>query len=178
MLSLGEAAKHTGFSKPTLSRAIKNGKLSANRLDDGSYQIDPAELQRWQENNGHKNHPVTPHATDEVTPETPDETGVLQAEVRFLREQVEALKGERERERALLSDQLSDVRQDRDHWREQAERATRLLAAPPPVPPAEAVAAPPTATAERPSLLSRRFGRSKRESRCVQLLGTSSAMQV
>jgi excisionase family DNA binding protein len=44
--SLGEAAKEIGVSKPTVQRAIKSGRLSATRHDDGSYDIDPAELRR------------------------------------------------------------------------------------------------------------------------------------
>ena len=46
MFSLAQAAKATGKSRPTIARAIKNGKLSASRADDGSYEIDPAELAR------------------------------------------------------------------------------------------------------------------------------------
>jgi hypothetical protein len=46
MLSLAQAAKAAGKSKPTVQRAIKAGKLSALRRDDGSYEIDPAELAR------------------------------------------------------------------------------------------------------------------------------------
>jgi hypothetical protein len=46
MYSLAQAAKATGKSKPTIMRAIKAGKVSAMRRDDGSYQIDPAELHR------------------------------------------------------------------------------------------------------------------------------------
>src|SRR3954453_19833010 len=45
-LSLGQAAKETGMNKSTLSRAIKNGKLSATRQENGGYAIDPAELFR------------------------------------------------------------------------------------------------------------------------------------
>ena len=72
--TLGEAAKAVGFSKPTLSRAIKNGKLSAIRLDDGSYSIDAAELERWKDANGHRNGAVKRIATPAETPETPSET--------------------------------------------------------------------------------------------------------
>jgi hypothetical protein len=46
MYSLAQAAKASGKSKPTIMRAIKAGKVSAMRRDDGSYQIDPAELHR------------------------------------------------------------------------------------------------------------------------------------
>lgn len=45
-LSLIQAAKETGRSKSTIHRAIKSGKLSATRHEDGSYSIDPAELFR------------------------------------------------------------------------------------------------------------------------------------
>lgn len=154
-LSLGQAAKHIGFSKPTLSRAIKSGKLSATRLDDGSFSIDPGELERWNDNNGHKNHHETRIATEPETPETPDETGVLQVEIRFLRERVEALQSDRERERQAAAGQLADLRQDRDHWREQAERITRQLS-----PPAEgSIPAPPVA-AQAPKRSWWPFGRS------------------
>ncbi|MBV9482342.1 MAG: DNA-binding protein [Acidobacteria bacterium] len=44
--TLGEAAKATGKSKPTIARAIKRSLISATKTLDGSYQIDPAELSR------------------------------------------------------------------------------------------------------------------------------------
>lgn len=45
MFTLGTAAKHVGKSKPTISKAIKDGRLSANKVD-GVYQIEPSELLR------------------------------------------------------------------------------------------------------------------------------------
>src|SRR3954451_17963955 len=44
--TIGQAAKATGKSKPTISRAIKSGVMSATKNEDGSYTIDPAELHR------------------------------------------------------------------------------------------------------------------------------------
>ena len=44
--TLGEAAKATGLTKSGLSKAIKCGRVSANRTESGSYEIDPAELHR------------------------------------------------------------------------------------------------------------------------------------
>lgn len=44
--SISRAAKETGLSKSTISRAIKAGKISASRQDDGAYLIEPAELFR------------------------------------------------------------------------------------------------------------------------------------
>ena len=46
MLTLGQAAKASGKAKVTLARAIKSGRFSASRTEDGSYVIDPAELHR------------------------------------------------------------------------------------------------------------------------------------
>jgi hypothetical protein len=44
MLSLVEAARKIGIT--TLAKAIKSGRLSVSRKEDGSYEIDPAELAR------------------------------------------------------------------------------------------------------------------------------------
>lgn len=109
--TLGEAAKAAGFSKPTLSRAIKNGKLSAKRLDDGSYSIDPAELERWKDANGHRNGSVKRIAT---SPETPMHNSALQAEVEALRERIKV----GEMERGFLEQRVEDLK-------ERAERAER-----------------------------------------------------
>ena len=113
--TLGEAAKAVEFSKPTLSRAIKNGKLSAIRLEDGSYQIDAAELQRWKDSNGHRNgstrQMTTRGGTDVTLSETPGSSG-LEIEVVTLREQLRSA----EAARGFLEERVSDL-QDR------AERA-------------------------------------------------------
>jgi len=42
MLTLVEAARKIGIT--TLAKAIKSGRLSVSRKEDGSYEIDPAEL--------------------------------------------------------------------------------------------------------------------------------------
>src|SRR4051794_38414133 len=46
LLTWGQAARLTGHNKTTLSRAIKAGRLSGTRRDDGAYLIDVAELER------------------------------------------------------------------------------------------------------------------------------------
>src|SRR3954471_7324127 len=47
MVTLGEAARQLGLSKPTVSKAISKGQLSATRREDGSFAIDPSEIARW-----------------------------------------------------------------------------------------------------------------------------------
>ena len=112
--TLGEAAKVANFSKPTISRAIKNGKLSAKRLEDGSYSIDPAELERWSDSNGHRNAKSKRSETPSITPETPLDNSALQAEVEVLREQVKAAS----LEKGFLEQRVDDLK-------ERAERAER-----------------------------------------------------
>lgn len=46
--TLGTAAKRLGLSKPTVSKYLKEGKISGQKLDDGSYRIDGAELARFE----------------------------------------------------------------------------------------------------------------------------------
>ena len=83
--SLGTAAIATGKSKTTIHRAIKSGKLSAFKNDDGAFEIDPSELHRVFE-------PVTYGVTGNTTMEqsvTPDVTALLAQENDFLRLQLE-----------------------------------------------------------------------------------------
>lgn len=109
--TLGDAAKAVGKSKTTLHRSIKSGKISATKLEDGSYAIDPSELHR-----------VFPMVT-EVTPtgELPRNKPEHQGNtLEVLRIQLEMQEKERERERALLQETIADLREDRDKWRQQA----------------------------------------------------------
>ena len=46
LLTLNQAAKEAGKSKQTILDAIRNGRLSAPKDEQGRYQIDPAELFR------------------------------------------------------------------------------------------------------------------------------------
>lgn len=121
--TLGEAAKAVGFSKPTLSRAIKNGRLSAKRLDDGSYSIDAAELERWKDANGHRNGAVKRIATLDEAHETPHETSALQAEVEKLRAQVQS----DQCERGFLEQRIEDLKERADRAERKEDQLHALL---------------------------------------------------
>lgn len=45
-LSIREAVKHFDVSRPTLTKALKSGKLSGVQDSQGQWQIDPSELAR------------------------------------------------------------------------------------------------------------------------------------
>lgn len=120
MLTLGQAARLTGTSKTTLTRAIKAGRLSATRRDDGSYGIDEAELSRVYtvKVETPATGAVTGAAVHQATPERdPGDTLALRAEIEGLKAQL-----------ALMREHADELRHQRDGWQNQTESAQRLLA--------------------------------------------------
>jgi excisionase family DNA binding protein len=113
--TLGEAARAVGRSKTTLGRAIKSGRISAIRAENGSYLIDPAELHRvfTVTRNGHARmeRSVTP---DGVEPAPSPETLALRQ-----------LLTERER---LVEEQASTIRDLRQRLDREAEERRTLIA--------------------------------------------------
>ena len=108
--TLGQAAKETGVSKPTLSRAVKRGDLSAEGGGGKPYKIDPSELGRWLTSYRERNPETTVTTTQSETPETPNVNKELEAEIEALREQVERGEAERMRERTQLEAHIDDLR--------------------------------------------------------------------
>ena len=108
-LTLSQAARALGKSKSTLNRAIKTGRLSATRNEDGTFSINPAELYR-----------AFPEPSENAKLERgreQDRTVVpddLSSRISLLQQLLE-----REREA------VADLKEDRDRWRQQA---TSLLA--------------------------------------------------
>ena len=119
MLTLGQAARLTGRGKTTLTRAIRAGRLSATRRDDGGYLIDPSELARIYD--------VTPetgaaagYAAHRATPDGDPSDSEVKAALAIAEEKIEGLK-------ALLAERdkvLEEVRTSRDDWKTLAERLT------------------------------------------------------
>ena len=120
MLSLGQAARLAGIGKTTLTRAIRAGKVSATRRDDGRYEIDPAELGRVYDIKAETPETVTAtgdvvhQATPAARPRDPLDVRVATAEAE--------LTGARQLIKTLEA-QVEDLRGDRDGWRQQAEMA-------------------------------------------------------
>lgn len=111
-LSAREAAKAAGKAVTTITRAIENGKLSAGKTDSGGYDIEPAELFRVFPKIGS----ATPSELHTATHNETPENKALQREVELLREA------------------LADARQERDRWRDMADRLALAPPAPPPAP--------------------------------------------
>lgn len=131
--SLSHAAKVAKLSKSTVHRAIKSGKLSAKRLDDGAYIIDASELARVfpPEMGNPLPEPVMNHLTgrSETAAATTELPGTLETELAVLRAKValleDHLRQERDqhlRERETLNDQLHRERELSDDFRERLTR--------------------------------------------------------
>lgn len=126
--TLGEAAKATGISKASISRAVSSGRISATKNGDGSFSIEPVEL--------HRVYPpksvVTVSPTPNVTPDThhantrntPD-SNVLQAKLDAALEQL------RDRE-GTIGDLRQRLDRSEDERREAQARVIGLLAGPEP----------------------------------------------
>ena len=108
--TLGQAAKETGVSKPTLSRAVKKGDLTAEGGGGKPYRIDPSELGRWLTGYRERNPDVSTSATPSETLETFSGNKDLEAEVNTLREKIVREETERARERVQLEAHIADLR--------------------------------------------------------------------
>ena len=95
MLTLGQAAKLTGLSKPTLSKYIKRGDISAVKKENGEYYIEPSELDRYISANRQQ-------SVNNLQLETPINDSNLQFTLNALHEVIDQLKSERDNLRARL----------------------------------------------------------------------------
>lgn len=101
--TLGQAAKATGKSKSTISKALKSGKISYTEKSSSGYEIEASELFR-----------VFPANTDNQPQneqiETPDVNGKERLELERLRTENEYLKEERDYLRRSLDDESEERR--------------------------------------------------------------------
>jgi predicted site-specific integrase-resolvase len=111
--TLGQAAKATGINKMTIGRAIRSGKISAAKNQNGEYDIDPSEL--------HRVFPPVSQSdvtkSEHVTIRYPDSDMLLQ--------RVKELEIRLESAHERISDRdksISEIRKERDDWKEQAQR--------------------------------------------------------
>src|SRR4051794_19986258 len=124
VLSIRDAAKEAGVSRSAIFRAIRSGRISAPRKENGDYAIDPAELFRVFEpkptetRDGGGSRPAGQSEQGRETAETVETTAALKAEIAALKELVRRLDQDKD-----------DLKAERDKWSAQAERLA--LSAPP-----------------------------------------------
>lgn len=117
----GQAAQATGKNIATITRAIKSGKISAQKDASGAWRIDASELHRVFPLNSQDLRKTQMQSEASAWQEqSKSQMAVLEPELAALRERVEA-------QVKLLEEragQIADLKEDRDHWRQQA---TNLL---------------------------------------------------
>ena len=108
-LTLNQAAKECGRSAGTLSKAVKNGRLSvAEKGDDGSFKIDPAELFRV--------FPRPKETLENEQLETPKETQATPREIEFLQQM-----------NAQMAETIADLRRRLDDERDERQRLAIMM---------------------------------------------------
>ena len=122
-LTLRQAADLCGASRSTIHRALKSGKLSGTRIEDGAWDIEPSELARvfpWD-----ISEPVQRDNSGQGKERTSEKEAVLAVKVEMLEHQLE-------RER----DTIADLRKrlDRAEDRVLALTSQTLPPAPEPTP--------------------------------------------
>lgn len=136
-LSLSQAARLTGRSKSTIGRAIKSGRLSATRNEDGTFGINPAELLRAFPKGGSEpgmdgvdepsRNPL--HGTSGTGLE-PDEIRALREELTKAQQRAAAAEAKAE-ERAAAADEradtIADLRARLDREGEERRKLTAIL---------------------------------------------------
>lgn len=125
-LTLNEAAEQVGRSKGTISKAVKDGRLSVHSKQGKTFNIDPIELDRWNKaypvRNRHKNQQKTEVEQIE-TPKNTNENIDLLVELATLREKLASLETSSAKQERTLSDQVDDLRQRLDE--SERERRTK-----------------------------------------------------
>jgi len=135
MFTLGEAAKEVGKSKTTLTRAITAGRMSGRRLEDGSYEIDPAELFRVFDR---VETPETVAKVSNATPRDPSDTQShttsdetvtrLQSEIRELKQRLEVSEDDRRQAEQDRRNEINRVTGLLTHEQESRTKASDRLA--------------------------------------------------
>jgi hypothetical protein len=117
-VNMTQAAKLAGVSRNTLHRHVQKGKVSKEIDGKGSPVISIAELERvYGTLTGGDSNDTAP----KLQHDTPNNDSVLQVELKFLREQVEDLKTERDKLLHVIAEQAGTVKMLTD----QRQRDTR-----------------------------------------------------
>lgn len=141
-LSIREAAKHFEASRPTITKALKSGKITGVQDEQGAWHIDPAELARvYKPRTGLPVNEDRQHEGNLTSANTP-----LAGEVEALRERLANAE-----QRAAVAEALAEERARHLEQRDQhIEDLRRMLPSPAPIttpPPPSADPAPAPAPA-------------------------------
>jgi len=113
MLSPNNASKQAGVSRRTIMVAIESFKLKASRNNRNHWKIKPDDLRQWMDQRD-----TPPSRIGDTISGT--STGQVSQDLELLI-QIKGL----EVDLKGTQDRLDDVKEDRDHWRKQAQELAR-----------------------------------------------------
>ena len=129
-LSLNKAAKYAGVAKTTIIYALKTNdlerKLSGERNARGHWEIETSELDRVFSKSGSVKG-IEPLLSSRKEPDETVSDSVLAIEVKMLREQIERMDAERERERKQLLERIEDLKAQSERQSAEHKQALALL---------------------------------------------------
>jgi len=111
---LGKAALYVNRSKTTLTRNIRAKKLSAKMHEDGSYSICINDLNNYLKKINDR---------ELISSNKSENESFVNNHVIVLKNKIEDL----ENKIIILSEQLNDIKIDRDSWKKQADTSYNLL---------------------------------------------------
>jgi hypothetical protein len=126
-LTLGQASKEAGISKPSLSAAIKKGRLSAVKNESGYYEIDPAELFRVYPAKTNTNTKNEQAAVTAANPSKSGGDGASDEVLALLLAERDTLIEEKNASIKRLEEEKGALREDLDDQKDQTKRMTLLL---------------------------------------------------
>lgn len=120
--SANQAAEETGKNISTITRAIKSGKLSADKNKDGSYSIDASELFRVYGAKDCTIPAMQRDATQQDSPRNPEEMNALRELAEDRKMQVEKLQEKLEKAEKRLDEERQQAREERESSRSEREK--------------------------------------------------------
>ena len=128
--SANQAAEKTGKHVTTIIRAIKSGKLSADKNEDGSYSIDTSELFRVYSEKDSAAPAMLKSATEQETPRNTQAMDILREFADTQTARVAQLEIKLQEAEKRLDQERADAKEERENAR--AEREQIRLYLPPP----------------------------------------------
>jgi hypothetical protein len=125
-LTQAQAARAAGVSRTSIWRAMKDGRISASRADDGSMQVDASELLRVYPK-ADLEHAVTRSRTAARNSEHRSGDGESSGEISALKSLVDELRADKSRLQTQLDATLTTTAEERMKFLEMLATKDRLL---------------------------------------------------
>jgi hypothetical protein len=119
-ISISDIKNRWGVSRPTIMKAIKNGKLSGEKDRKGYWQFDPHEVVRW------RGEPEAEAADPDSKPDSLSDNSLQAETIAILKNQVAQLESQvrtKDEQMGRLQDQMRDQTKLLEHHAENEQKS-------------------------------------------------------